>query len=958
MEQSGPLRFGPYVVVEQIGSGGMGAVYRARDERLHRDVAVKMLHRHLSVEGARERFLREARAVSSLNHPNICTVFDIGEQDGDPYMVMELLEGESLRERLSHGDVISQHELEAIALQCATALAVAHGKGIVHRDIKPANLFLVANPAGEVQLKVLDFGLAKMESDRLLYGDSGGLTRTGSTVGTVEYMSPEQARGEPLDPRSDLFSLGAVLYELATGDVPFRGATSAVVFAALLGSTPAPPRSSNTDLSPGMDAIIRKLLEKRLLSRMQSAAELIAALRRLHAPVSQAPAAPAMPKAAAVATRPTPSPERPSPLPPAPPPPAVPSVAVSASANDPQARVIRPTPPSSARVSTSPLGMDAAREVEPKTGGAGRWIIAAVLLLLVAGAGYIFYRRAVPAAPANVLEGALQVTAFANNTGDAVIGDAPATAMQILLRTMPNVDVPGYAPPAVGAEPDAKALATSSGAPEYLTGEVTKDGQRYHVHAAIVRTSDGSTLASEDADAGSMAELPRALSQLAMAMRTHMGETPDQANVNTVPLEVEASASLPALNLYARGMALRRAGKEVAAVGQFTKALAEDANFAFARVELAEALRASGAEPEALRAAEPLRAEADKGSACRRDAIAYELADAAGALGAAQQWVAACPSEGEAQVALSRAYLAEGRGAEAEASGNRAVVLDPHDRTAHIALTLAAIAQDHDEVALKQQMHAATLGVQSPGLTVLAAYLRGDTAAMTQASPAANSSPEWSDAWSVITYLADSGQVEQAARFGEAAAGKMDADAPVASSAGLMRARLSAVRAMTGHCDGATQAGSVSEPAAYYAAIAAAWCHRPATDVSEVKNAALLAIARSAQAWAAGDAAGALDALSHARPGAQATVAALLRGEAHLLQKQQVVAIGDYRAVITHRGAALLTGTPAFPAAHAGLAMAYRSMGDEPNSARVQSDLQTLWAGAPKTEPLLHRAAK
>ena len=261
-------------------------------------------------------------------------------------------------------------------------------------------------------------------------------------------------------------------------------------------------------------------------------------------------------------------------------------------------------------------------------------------------------------------------------------------------------------------------------------------------------------------------------------------------------------------------------------------------------------------------------------------------------------------------------------------------------------------------MALKQQMHAAALGVQSPGLTVLAAYLRGDTAAMTEASPAANSSPEWSDAWSVITYLADSGQVEQAARFGEAAAGKMDAEAPVASSAGLMRARLSAVRAMTGHCDSATQARSVSEPAAYYAAISAAWCHRPATDVSEMKNTTLLAIARSAQAWAAGDAAGALDALSHARPGAQATVAALLRGEAHLLQKQQVVAIGDYRAVITHRGAALLTGTPAFPAAHAGLAMAYRSMGDEPNSARVQSDLQTLWAGAPKTEPLLHRAAK
>src|ERR1700761_7578538 len=277
MEGLGPRQYGPYVVLEQIGSGGMGAVYRARDRRLERDVAIKVLHRNLEMAGARERFLREARAVSSLNHPNISTIFDIGEQDGDPYLVMELLHGESIKDRLHDGVPVSEEELISIATQAAQALAAAHAKGIVHRDIKPANLFLVDGPHGEPQLKVLDFGLAKVEHDRILLGPSG-LTRTGATVGTVEYMSPEQARGEDLDPRSDLFSLGAVLYELATGDVPFRGATSAVVFSELLNADPVPPRTANTALSRGMDAIIGKLLQKPLDTRTQSAQELVTSL--------------------------------------------------------------------------------------------------------------------------------------------------------------------------------------------------------------------------------------------------------------------------------------------------------------------------------------------------------------------------------------------------------------------------------------------------------------------------------------------------------------------------------------------------------------------------------------------------------------------------------------------------------------------------------------------------------
>ena len=273
-----PEQFGPYVVLEEIGSGGMGAVYRAVDPRLEREVAVKVLHRDLEVSRARERFLREARTVSSLNHPNICTIFDIGEQDGDPYLVMELLEGEALKERIARGP-LPEDDLREIAFRVALALQAAHAKGVVHRDIKPANIFLVADGSGTMDVKVLDFGLAKLERDMAeMSAASRGLTRVGSTLGTVEYMSPEQACGEELDARTDLFSLGAVLYEMATGLLPFPGATSAVVFSALLNKNPTPPRDANLNLSPELDRIIRALLVKDRGARMPTATALLKAL--------------------------------------------------------------------------------------------------------------------------------------------------------------------------------------------------------------------------------------------------------------------------------------------------------------------------------------------------------------------------------------------------------------------------------------------------------------------------------------------------------------------------------------------------------------------------------------------------------------------------------------------------------------------------------------------------------
>jgi serine/threonine protein kinase len=271
-----------YRILEKIGMGGMGVVYTAEDTRLHRQVALKFLPEEVSKNRqALMRFTREAQAASALNHPNICTIHDIDESGEQTFIVMELLEGRTLRERVAQGP-IDTGELLDIAVQITDALEAAHAKGIIHRDLKPANIFITSRG----QAKILDFGLAKFTEVQqastdttLTAGES--LTGTGSTVGTIAYMSPEQARGETLDTRSDLFSLGAVFYEMATGKQAFSGNTAAVIFEAILGKAPVSPISLNSEVPDRLEQIINKALEKERRLRYQSASDLLADLQRL-----------------------------------------------------------------------------------------------------------------------------------------------------------------------------------------------------------------------------------------------------------------------------------------------------------------------------------------------------------------------------------------------------------------------------------------------------------------------------------------------------------------------------------------------------------------------------------------------------------------------------------------------------------------------------------------------------